>query len=515
MGILQKLWGSAFVGTPTPKAGYMDPGRGGSASFMNKWRPPYRSPKVDVAAAWDVAAGRANNLVQNNGWISGMFDQCVANVVGTGLRLKCAPENNLFGMDEKTARKWRNLVERRFELWANTPAECDAEGKRNFGMLQDAAFRSYLTTGEIVSESVLRKRVNARLKTKVRLHPPMMIPNRTIKHERIFSGVKIDADGMAIGYLKKKDEFDFGITTKLVAARDRYGRPRVVHNFLGSIGAVRGVSPLVPVLRVAKQFDQLADSTLMGALMQKIFAANLKSPELTKEAMAGLMTPKEQAQLAASGTPMIDTWFSAQDDWYEDNAIDVGVAGRIVHTFPGQELEFLTPTYPQSAYKEFSKTLLMEMARCLGMTYESATGDYEGASYASIRAAVSEIFPITKQRRKFVVAPFCQAHYEAWLEEEIQRGDIWFPGGLEGFLRHRTAACRAEWKGAPKPEGEIQKMAKAYQTLDELGVVTRDDIAGAFGDRDYEDVLAARAQEHELRLEYEKDLPKEDDDDGG
>lgn len=514
MGFLKNLLGSTAgeMVPPSPRAGYMN-SRGASASFMSKWRPSLRSAKTDVAVAWDAAAGRANDLVQNSGWIAGMFDQCVANVVGTGLRLKCAPENDLFGMSEKDAREWRKLVERRFQLWARSPIECDIEGRRTFGMMQDAAFRSFLITGEIVSESLLRSRVKARLKTKVKLHPPMMIPNRTLKHQRIFSGVKIDADGRAIAYLKKGDEFGFGHDAKLVPANDRYGRPRVIHNFHGPIGAVRGVSPIVPVLRVAKQFDQLADSTLMGSLLQTVFAANLKSPELTKEAMAGLMTPQEQSKMAAEGTPAIDHWFATQDAWYQENKIDVGDNARLIHTFPGQEFEFLSPDLPQSAYKEFSKTLLMEMARCLGMTYESATGDYEGASYATIRAAVSEIFPITRQRREFVVAPFCQAHYEAWLEEEIQRGDIPFPGGLEGFLRHRAAACRAEWKGSPKPESEILKTAKAFDVFDKLGVVTKDDIAGAIGDRDYEDVLVERSQEADLRKQYINEV--EENPDGG
>jgi len=512
MSFLGNLFKGSTAPVPQPSAEYMRSGR--NSGIMAKWRPALRSSKSDVASAWTVAAGRAQDLVQNSGWVSGMFDQCVANVVGTGLRLKCAPENDLFGMSEEDAQKWRNLVERRFELWANTPRECDIEGKRSFAMMQDTAFRSWLIYGEILSESLLRKRVGCRLKTKVRLLPPSMIANRTEKERRVFSGIQLDPDGMPIAVLRKKDEAAFSFEAQMVPMWDRYGRPRVVHNFMGPVGAVRGVSPLVPVLRVAKQFDQLADNTLVASLIQTAFAVNLKSPELTREAMAGLMTPQEQNKAAAEGSPLIDKWFATQDAWYDDNQIDAGVGGRVVHTFPGQELEFLSSKNPGAAYKEFSKSLLMEMARCMGMTYESSTGDYEGASYATIRAAVSEVWPITRQRRKFIVSPFCQAHYEAWLEEEIQRGSIPFPGGLENFNRNRAAACRAEWKGSPKPEAEILKTAKAYAVLDEMGVVTKDDISGAFSDRDYEDVLAARAQEADLRKQYDTDTEPEEVKDG-
>ena len=142
-----------------------------------------------------------------------------------------------------------------------------------------------------------------------------------------------------------------------------------------------------------------------------------------------------------------------------------------------------------------SRNLLAEMARCLGLTFEGATGDYRSASYATIRAATTTVWPIVMMRRKFIVAPFCQAHYEAWLEEEIQTGTIWFPGGLAGFLANRTAACRAEWKGPPKPEAEILKTAKAAEVVDSLGLAPRQALAEWFTDMDFEDVQAMRADE--------------------
>jgi N-acyl-D-aspartate/D-glutamate deacylase len=54
-----------------------------------------------------------------------------------------------------------------------------------------------------------------------------------------------------------------------VRARDRAGRPRVIHVFEGAPGTHRGISPLVPALQVARQFDQLADATLMAAILPK------------------------------------------------------------------------------------------------------------------------------------------------------------------------------------------------------------------------------------------------------
>src|SRR5690606_29695289 len=140
---------------PMPRAGYMRDGR--SMVFSN-WRMALRSSRDDVAAAWEAAAARTVDLWQNNGWISGMIDQATANTVGVGLRLRSMPENELFGMDEKAAQAWRKLVEARWELWSNTPLDCDIEGKMTIPQMTDAAFRTWIVYGEILGEIVWRQR---------------------------------------------------------------------------------------------------------------------------------------------------------------------------------------------------------------------------------------------------------------------------------------------------------------------------------------------------------------------
>lgn len=483
---------------PTHRSEYM---RGGRGVTMTGWRPALREVQDDVANAWEQAAARATDLVHNSGWISGMFDQAVANTVGTGLRLRCMPENELFGMSEQDAQKWRKLVEQRFDLWANNPLECDIEGRRTFAQMQEAAYRSWLVTGEILGEIVYRRRFGSRYGTKVRLHMASRLANTTDPYRRIVSGVKMDADGFPIGYLAKRKDPLLGEMEVEVRARDDVGRPHVIHIFSGFPGQVRGITPLVPALKVARQFDQLADATLMTSLIQNVFAAAITADAPTDEIIQGLLSVQEQGRLAADGISPFDAWFEAQAGWYDGNSIDVGIGGRVAHLFPGQKMEFLSPTHPATAYKDFSNHLLRELARCLGLTYESATGDYAGASYSSVRMAVNEVFPITLMRRKFVLRPFCQPIFEAWLEEEIQLGSIPFPGGYEAFLAHRSAASRAAWPGSPKPQADDLKAAKAHEVYRNMGVITDEAIANDLG-LDIEDVYAQRAREKDLREQY-------------
>ena len=508
MGVLARIGSAVGIGpapvtvTPSgplaPRAGYMRDGRG---TVFSRWLPALRSSRDDVAVAWTAAAARTVEMWQNNGWISGMIDQATANTVGGGLRLRAMPENDLFGMDEKAAQDWRKLVEAKWELWSNTPLECDIEGRLTIPQMTEAAFKMWVVFGEILAELPYRIRRGSKTGTKVRLLSPTRIVNRSDAFSRLHSGVRVDADGMPMSYVVSRDNPLTGTEEFEVIARDSYGRPKVIHVFSGLPGQTRGIGILVAILRVAKQFDQLADATLLASIIQTVFAASIESEAPTEDTLRALLNPKEQALLLAQGGTPFDIFMAAKDGWGEGHPIDVGFAGRIAHMFPGEKLQFHSPEQPATAYKEFSLHLLREMARCLGLTYESATGDYEGATYSSVRMAVNEIFAITKARRKFILSPFLQPIYEAWLEEKIDAGEIPFPGGVANFIANRAAACRSKWTGDPKPGADDLKAAKTHELYRNMGIMSDQTIADDLG-LDIEDEYAQRARESGLREEY-------------
>lgn len=489
---------SGHENRPSPRSDYMRAERG---QVFKGWWGSQRSNQDDIAAAIQLAAARTTELWQNNGWISGMVDQAAANTVGTGLRLRSMPENDLFGMTEAEAQDWRKLVEARWDGWSNNANECDIEGRQTIPQMTASAFKHWIITGEIFAELVWRKRPNSKTGTKVRLLSSTRIINKTDAASRIFAGVRQDADGRAVSYFTRRKNPLLGDEEIETQARDRYGRPKVILVFEGPPGVTRGIGILVPVLKVAKQFDQLSDATLLASIVQTVFAVSIESEAPTQDALQGLLNPREQALLMKEGLSTFDAFSAARDGWGEGHPIDVGFAGRIAHMFPGEKLSFHSPSQPATAYREFSLHLLREMARCLGLTYESATGDYEKATYASVRAAVNEIFTLTKMRRKYLLSPFLQAIYEAWLEEEIQTGRIPFPGGIDGFIENRAAACRARWHGEPKPIPDDLKQAKAHETYRNMGVLADDHISTDLG-YDIEDVYAQRAREAEMRADY-------------
>lgn len=470
------------------------PGSGGGAA-LHGWRPALRDARDDVASSYVEAAARAIDTLHNSGWIAGAVEQSVASVVGTGLRLAAMPDRDALGWTEAEAQDWIGKVERRWILYAENPAECDAAGQHSLAEQTETVLKTWYAYGEAVALFPWIDRPISITGTKAQLIQPHRLLQDTNTAARMYQGVTIDPYGLPLSYRFSRDRNLGGFVD--IAARDGAGRPQVAHIFHGATGQVRGISPLAPILPVVRQFGQLGDATLTAALVQAIFSATVESDAPTEEILRALQDPEEQGMTAD-----IEDFFGLKAAWYETTKIDLGRSGRIAHLFPGESLKFNRSEHPNDTYEAFAKFLLREIARCLGLTFETLTGDYSGATYSSVRMATAENWPIIMKRRKNICGRFLQHVYEAWLEEEIEAGRLPFPGGVMGFRANRAAACSAEWKGPARPQADDLKAAKAHETYKRLGVVTDEMICNDLG-VDWEDVYEQRAREKARREELE------------
>jgi lambda family phage portal protein len=482
------LRGAARESQPAPKAAYF---KGERNLFMASWRPQLREQQQDVQASWTQAAARAIDAVQNSGFMAGIVEVASGSVVGPGLRMACRPDADALGWTQEKASEWARQVERRFRAWALNPLECDAAGQMTFHQMQQAAFASYMSYGEIVGLMPLIRRPGAETLTKVSMLPP----SRIVDYNELFSGwvqgVKVDGWGLPVAYRFREHDKTLGWRERDISARDRDGRPNVLHFKDPAISVTRGISPFAPILKVTRQVDQYFDATLTSALIQTIFAATIKSSINGLAAFDGLMT-KEDA-----GSLDVEAFGAAKGAWYDGAKIDLTQHGRIAHLFPNDELEFKEAKQPGQQFDHFMGWLLREIARGGGVTYESATGDYRGATYSSVRMAGAVEWLTVLRRRENLIIPFCRAVFDAWLEEEVGKGRIEFEGGYEKFLRVRHTAIRSTWTGPARPQADDFKTARAYEVRKDMQATTLAEIAEEYG-RDWDDDMRQRKAENDL-----------------
>ncbi len=483
------------------RASYM---RNNASPFFFNWSPALRDQRDDVRSAYVDAAARTIDMMHNSGWLAGAVDQSIASTMGTGLRLAARPDREALGWDSEQADKWSETVERRFATWAENALECDIAGKQSIPQMTNGVLRSNYSHGEALALLPYRKRPFNLTGTKVQMLPAHRLVQDTNPAINMFQGVRTDDSGMPLSYRIRRRSED--LQNVDVRARDQLARPQVLHIFDGVAGQMRGITPLAPALRTLKQYDQLSDATLQAALIQAIFAATVEGEAPTAEILQALQTEDEQASTQGVGVDMLGL-INARGAWYENTKIDLANGGRVAHMFPGEKLTFNRSEHPNSTYESFAKFLLREVARCLGMTFETLTGDYSGATYSSVRMATSEIWPIIMWRRQNIAGRFCQMVYEAWLEEQIELGFIPFPNGLFGFMANRAAAVLANWRGPAKPQADDLKTAKAHLVYKQMGVMSDERIADDLG-YDIGDEYERRAREKKLREKL--DLPEGD-----
>lgn len=449
--VQQMLPAAAPAPKRQPSAGYM---RDSSAGFLSSWRPTLRDAQDDVRQSWGVAAARTIETLQNSGWLAGAVEQASADTIGNGLRLNATPDLDVLGIDEDAGYELCRRIERRWRAWSTNPLECDARGKRTIADLTDAAIRHHYAFGEAVALLPRIVRPVSTSAVKVMMLSPHRLKQDTDERLAMVNGVQMDGNGLPVAY--RFSRRFAGIEQDVeFRARSRDGRPQVIHVFDGAPDQVRGITPLAPVLKVLRQYDQLADATLTTALIQTIIAATIKSPQFDGAAFEGFAGDDEDLPDQVAGT------LKARAEWWSGRSLDLGTHGKVAQLFPGEEFAIHAAKSPGDQYLPFSKNLLREVARCAGTTYEAMTGDYEGATYSSVRMGNSSIFFVTLRRRGRIAMPFVQPIYAAWLDEEVATGRIDWPGGYGAFVASRAAATQAEWYGPAKPTADDLKTAKA------------------------------------------------------
>jgi capsid protein len=295
-----------------------------------------------------------------------------------------------------------------------------------------------------------------------------------------------------------------GWQEQLFDARDLDGRQQIVLVFDPSMATTRGISPMSTILKVVRQVDQYADATLTSALIQTIFAAVIKTSITGQAAYDGLMT-KEDVNGKDAGFMNLADFAEAQQQWYDGSSIDLTQHGRIAQLFPNDTLEFTEAKQPGQQYDAFMGWLMREIAAGSGVTYESATGDYRGATYSSIRMGGAEAWLTVLRRRANLITPFCETVKATFLDEEIQTGRLPFPGGYFAYIANRDAANAGAWSGPSQPQADDFKAARSHEVLAGIQATTLAEISASYG-RDWDEDMRQRAEEN--RLADELKLPR-------
>ncbi|MCP4352299.1 MAG: phage portal protein [Desulfobacterales bacterium] len=481
-------------GNPMQKASSNAAYSGGDkfSQELNGWHPPFTSVDSAYLPERNTIVSRVKDLVRNNGWASGAMQRFVDQAIGSSFSLNYMPDYKILGLDHEEVREFARNVEAEWRAYANDPRFfVDAAEKTNFSGLMGIAFRHRMQDGEALALIQWIKRPNSRFCTSMQIISPDRLcnPSKKFDSNKLRAGVELGEFGKVKAFHIKTshpgEDFRYNAKSyewKRIPKQTPHGRLRVIHYFESDEGEqTRGRSILSPIIEKLKMEDMYSRTEMQAALLNAILAAYIESPfdhDMLDDAFDNGGIGKYQEM---------------RSEFHEDRNLKLnGVT--IPSFFPGENLRFESASRPNTAFPEFERAVLRNVAAGIGQSYEQLAQDWSQTNYSSARAALLESWKFLLSRRNKFADGFATQFFATWLEEAIDNGTVKLPKGSPKFWDAFGAWTKCRWIGPGRGWVDPVKEAKASAMRLEGGLSTLQDEAAEQG-RDWEEMLEQRVSE--------------------
>lgn len=477
------------------------------------WNPYLTSPDVELNPWRDVIVSRVRDLVRNDGWASGVVTRILDNAIGGVFRPISKPDYRTLkaktdlNFDAQWASEWGRVVDSHWRSWANDEGRyCDAGRRLNFSQMMWASLRHLLIDGDCIAimnwipERIEREQ--ALYATSIQLVDPDRLsnPQQMFDTAECRGGVKLDSYGAPIGYYFRKahisDYYKLSETVEweYILKETEWGRPNVVHYFETQRADEHrgGAGILTPIVQRLKMLTKYDKTEMDAAILNSIFAAYLESPFDPASAMEGLE--------AVDG---LQSYTRDRYDYYQGkNGLKVGDV-QVSALFPGEKINMVNPTHPNSNFREFESATLRNIAAGTGVSAQQISNDWSDVNYSSARAAMLEAWKTLERRRDNFAKGFASPIRAAWLEECCIEEDLPWPSGVnDDFLIDaisylRTPLAKCMWLGPGR--GWIDPVSERQGSLLGMtaGLSTLENEVAENAGSDWEEVIDQRAIEIE------------------
>jgi lambda family phage portal protein len=485
---------------------------------MLKWVPPIVSPDQQINHNKELMDARGRDSVQNDGLITGAVHVHRDSIVGAQFRLVSNPNYKALGASEAWAKAFKEVVESRFNLMAESvDSWFDAGRCMTFTDMIRLGVGGFVFTGEVLATCEWQRDQARPFNTCFQMVSPTRLsnPNGTMDDANIRAGIERDIYGRPQAYWIRQGfpgdfmQGDDQWKWRRVPAYFPWGRRQVIH-IKESLQAeqTRGVADMVSALKDMKMTRRFSEITLQNAIVNATYAAAVES-ELPSEVVF--------ASMGAGGPGLknaLSEYMAAMTS-YVNGSNNISIDGvKMPHLFPGTKLNLKTAGTPGGIGQSYEESLLRRIAAPLGISAEQFTKDFSKSNYAGARASMSETEKFMRGRKKTVADKQATMMYVCWLEEEINRKDSVIPlpknfNFYDPYMREALVACT--WIGAGQSQIDETKETQAALMRIKGGLSTYQDEIANLG-KDYRAVFQQRASEEklieELGLSFSLDATK-------
>lgn len=476
-------------------------------SNFEGWQPFLWSADGQTNIYRDIVTARARDIVNNDGWATGIVQRTLDNVIGALFRPVAKPDYEALRLytgnkafDHVWAEEFGKAADTHFRVWAeDVNRYCDSGRKQTFTQMMRLGFETYLITGDAIAKLNWHPdRLGpgkARYATAVQPidSDRLSNPNNTYDMLNMRGGVEVDEDDVAVGYHIRRahigDWFNAAqsVTWDLIPRETEWGRPVIVHYYeMKREGQHKGgVGILNPIIERLKMLHTMDRKTLERTVIDAILGAYLTSPFDHNLFAEALGVSNEQ----------INAYQEGRMGFHEDRTIRFGDA-KIPILFPGEGVTSVQSGHPSEHFGEFENQFLRNFAGATGLSAQQVSNNWADVNYSSARGAILEAWKTLSVRRTLFANGYAAPIRAAWLEESMDVDQYPLPRNAPPFHECRGSYARALWMGPGKGVLDVTKERTGSQMAMDMGLSTLELEAAEQG-LDWEEVLDQRKTEIE------------------
>lgn len=420
-----------------------------------------------------------------------IIERMADTVVDKGLMLEPMPNAAVLGLTPEQAEQWATEVEAAFDAWAR-----DKKQHRPGHMTFYQAQRLYEIFQQRDNDMFVRLFYSGRSDLQNPLQYDFLDANqiRGDAHTSSFSisnygdGIVRNADGSERAYkvwLHDDTEKGRGYKdTEIPRVGPRSKKLFMLHGFNPEYaGQGRGYSRIGFAMQELENITDFSLATIKKAINQSNLVMAMENK------MQDPSNPFEAIQednTSALGTSVIDTLAGTTETPVQaettfptvnplpEAAFDTPGSTAVLNLEQGDELKLLENKTPAESFKDFIEAFSSRLAAAAGVPIEVVLMKFAN-NYSASRATLVMFWRIAQIWREEMAADFLNPVYEMWLGEEIAAGRISAPGWQDPRMRAAWLTCT--WIGAPMPNIDPQKEAKASKEYLEMGATTQNRVS--------------------------------------
>lgn len=420
--------------------------------------------------------------------------------IDRGLFLDPTPQSLILGRSDEELQVWSENVAARFHLWANNDA-CMLDRGSNLYQAQRLMAVSETRDGEYF----------------IRLHynddPDLLNPLQLqfIDAGQIdgnaytsTDGYQYNQDGIHRDNRGRETAYDIiitnskGVSQTVTVPRISSDGKRIlmIHAFKSLFaGQTRGLSALSHCLQELQDITTFSQAHLHKAINQASHVAYVKPSKDAPASDAGFgditgryAQPHDifgsDPSLAPVGQTPLPLGDMIDCKMLPEARISVPGSSMIFGLKGGEDLGYLKDTTPHENYDAFVDSFMSYLGASTGMPIEVLLMRFN-ENYSASRATLILAWRIAEIERMQKEADALNPIYHMWLAGEIAANRILAPGWLDPILRQ--AWLSTNWIGAPMPQIDPAKQAKANKDYLEMGATTLNRVARELNGSNYRD----------------------------